>query len=185
MPESPDAGFAPLPKLETWAVARIPGEKLELRYPSELFLLDEDAGGVLLTSQLVATPVEVPDGAVPPAYAFRGRLTVRALGVVDAAKAEKIGPIFPGDKREAFVEVDGRAKKLVLASHAAYMQRLFAHGFNSTVVLIELGPKRTLVARFDTLGEELRPRVEPSSWRPETWQRDLVDQLLATLRAAK
>ncbi|HQY63120.1 MAG TPA: hypothetical protein PK141_17090, partial [Polyangiaceae bacterium] len=77
------------------------------------------------------------------------------------------------------------SQKLTVASHAAYMQRVMAHGFNATVVLVELAPKRTLIARFDTIGEELRPRVEPSSYRPEAWQQDLAMAVVTTLRTAR
>lgn len=184
MPDTPDAA---LPPRATWSVAKLPGEKLELQYPGELFLLDEEKGGVLLTSQLSAAPVEVKggDGAVPPAYTFRGRLRVAPQDLIEAAKAEGVAPMFPGGKRDAFVEATGRSQKLTVAARAAYMQRVVAHGFNATVVLVELGPKRTLIARFDTLGEELRPRVEPTSYRPEAWQQDLALAVLATVRAAR
>lgn len=184
MPDTPDAA---LPALGTWSVARLPGEKLELRYPGELFLLDDEKSGVLLTSQLSAAPVEVKggDGAVPPAYTFRGRVRVAPQDLASAAHSEGVGPMFPGGKREAFVEAAGRSQKLTIASRAGYMQRVMAHGFNATIVLVELGPKRTLVARFDTIGEELRGRVEPSSYRPEGWQQDLAMAVVATLRVAR
>ncbi|MBK6462066.1 MAG: hypothetical protein IPF92_13800 [Myxococcales bacterium] len=184
MPDAPDAA---LPAQSTWSVAKLPGEKLELRYPGELFLLDEEKNGVVLTSQLSAAPLEVKggDGAVPPAYVFRGRLRLLQHDLVEAAKAEGVAPMFPGGKRDAFVEATGRSQKLTVASHAAYMQRVMAHGFNATVVLVELAPKRTLIARFDTIGEELRPRVEPSSYRPEAWQQDLAMAVVTTLRTAR
>jgi len=174
-----DAG-EPFGKEADWSKGAVPGTKITYKYPGEIFLMDEDKTSVLLTSSIAVDPVQDDSGVAVPQYLFRIKIGAVALSLADAAKAEK-APMFPDGKREAFVEADGLAKKLVVAQRAAYMQRLIAHGFNTTVVLAELGPKRTLVARVETVGEELRGRVAATNWHPERWQLALVDKVLATL----
>ena len=177
--DEPDAG-EPFGKVADWSPATIPGTKITFKYPGDVFLMDEDKSGVLLTSSIAVDPVQDDASSAPPQYLFRAKLAVKNVGVVECSKLEKTPSMFPSEKKDSFVEATGFAKKLVVASHAAYMQRLLAHGFNATLVLVELGPKKTLVARIETVGEELRPRVAVSNWHPEAWQNQLAEKVLGT-----
>lgn len=178
--DEPDAA-APFGKVTDWSKATLPGTKITFKYPGEIFLMDEDKTGVLLSSPIAVEAIPDDSGTAQPPYFFRMKLTLKSVGVVDAAKAEQLSTMFPGDKKEAFVEINGLAKKLSVANHASYMQRLIVHGFNASVMIVELAPKKTLVVRVETVGEELRPRVAISNWHPESWQLKLADAVLDTL----
>ncbi|MBK8214647.1 MAG: hypothetical protein IPK71_12980 [Myxococcales bacterium] len=178
--DTPDAG-EPYGKVAEWSTGTLPGTKITYKYPSDVFLMDEDKTSTLLTSPISVESIPDDAGNAPPPYQFRIRISVKPLGAVDAAKAEKMPTMFPDGKVESFVEATGLAKKLVVANHAAYMQRAIVHGFNASVVVVDLGPKRSLVARIETAGEELKSRISPSNWHPESWQLGLADKVLSTL----
>jgi hypothetical protein len=177
--DEPDAG-EPFGKVADWSKATFPGTKITYRYPGDIFLMDEDKTGIVLTSPISVEPVQDDSGASQQPYLFRIKASMKPMSVAECAKDEKVPTMFPDGKKESFVEVVRLAKKLTVASHEAYMQRLIVHGFNATVVLVDFGPKRTLVARIDTVGEELRPRVAVSNWHPEAWQLALTEAVLAS-----
>lgn len=180
VPEEADAGD-PFGKEADWSKGTIPGTKITYKYPGDIFLMDEDKVASLLSSSIAVDSIQDDSGAAPTQYLFKIKLTTVGVGLVDAAKAER-APMFPDGKKEGFVEINGLAKKTAVGTRVGYMQRLIAHGFNTTVVLVELGPKKTLVAHVETVGEELRRRVSPSNWHPETWQLALVERVLATVQ---
>lgn len=177
--EEPDAG-EPWGKEADWSKTTIPGTKITYKYPGEVFLMDEDKTSSLLSSPIAVEPAPNDSGAPEKPYIYALKLSTLPLSVVDAAKAEKV-PMFPDGKKESFVEQGDLGRKTTITNRPAYVQRMLAHGFDTTVYLVELAPKRTLVARVETVGAALRSRVAETNWHPEAWQLGLAEKVLGTL----
>lgn len=186
MPDSPvrDADV-PYGETTSWAKAKLAGTRLTLRYPSDVFLMDEEKDTLVLTSTVTVAPIDDDSGVPPKPYSFRGRFTTHKAGLAETAKTEKLFGLFPEDKVDAFTEAEGLRRKGTVAKHAAYIQKLGMHGFGQTVYLVELEPKKTLVARFDTVGDELRARVDESNFRSEKWQLGLIELVMQNVSEGK
>ncbi len=180
-PTDPDARYG---KLATWTTVRIPDSRYTLKIPPDLLVVDEDLGALVLSSTLTVAPVGPPDPSKLP-YGFRGRIALRKGSVVDCAREDKLDSFFPDSKKESFVEARNLARKLEIARRPSYMRRVLVHGFDASVYYVELEPKKTLGIRFETVGEALKSRVDPGSWRSEDWQLGLIDRILGTVTEGK
>lgn len=165
-----------------WESAR--GGGFTWRQPRGLFVQRALPDGVELWSSLV---VNAPHGLAEPGdetrHWFRAvfRLVEAPLPQATCRAAPyAYASLFPdGERGISSAGLD----RITVGEHPAWQMEDGAHGYNGRYVFIELGPSRTAVLRFDTIGETLTERMRGPQRAIANQQGDIAAEVVRSLRA--
>ncbi|HVM68869.1 MAG TPA: hypothetical protein VM204_03425, partial [Gaiellaceae bacterium] len=178
-PEAIAAEKKTLPPTAAWEPLDAPKERLSLRVPPGVFQVKRGEDGLELRSSLAARGLG-PDGNRERHFAIRLQRVPRGVDelLADTAKGSPLGGLyvegaFPRRTTASFVPqhdetlAPGSAERATVAGRPAWVWLNGVEGYNSDYVLVELGPKDTLLVVADWNSSIMMGQ-------PECWQRAVI-----------
>ncbi|MEZ4450965.1 MAG: hypothetical protein R3B09_15900 [Nannocystaceae bacterium] len=135
---------------------------MTFRYPDQFLTVRHNPGGALLQSEVLGVEEDRSDRGEDRPTPFTISISITHNKLIDAAKVDGLGDMFPDGTEASFAEEKDVAERVTVAGKPGYGLLMGSHGEFERVVYATLDPIWTLAIRCDFVGEAARPKVSVS-----------------------